>query len=326
MFGFFLAAAVGILTSNKGKSTPVTPAAGNSGQNSGSSSGNSVAAAPAETPAVGTYITTPDRVVSHSGWAYKNVTRSRETYTGFEDISICRPRFIFFKVSGLRPNTRHFGFFDKINVTGYINTDSFTYAQRETLSRNSPLRNPGERYVGSSGFPTDQGGPTSVIRSNDAGEIEGCFYLQSNETLSFPAGNRQMVFLDISAYKPLDAISFAQASFTVDGGVEEYLKTYYTQSVRYWDTWTTTIPGSTVYVPPIAKPAPPVPPVASDPDPAPTAPAVVPKPAPVVKTRKSDDDGPGLKATHHANGTITFTNTNTGKVVAAHNHGNHFGK
>ena len=311
MFGFFLAAAVGILTSNKGKSTPVT---GNSGQNSGSSSGNSVAAAPAEAPAVGTYITTPDRVVSHSGWAYKNVTRSRETYTGFEDISICRPRFIFFKVSGLRPNTRHFAFFDKKNVTGYINTDSFTYAQRETLSRNSPLRNPGERYVGSTGFPTDQGGPTSVIRSNDAGEIEGCFYLQSNETLSFPAGNRQMVFLDISAYKPLDAISFAQASFTVDGGVEEYLKTYYTERVRYWDTWTTTIPGSTVYVPPIAKPAPPV---ASDP--APTAPAVVPKPAPVVTTRKSDDD-PGLKATHHSNGVITFTNTNTGKVVATHNH------
>ena len=155
MFGFFLAAAVGILTSNKGKSTPVTPAAGNSGQNSGSSSGNSVAAAPAEAPAVVTYITTPDRVVSHSGCAYRNVTRSRETYTGFEDISICRPRFIFFKVSGLRPNTRHFAFFDKKNVTGYINTDSFTYAQRETLSRNSPLRNPGERYVGSTGFPLD---------------------------------------------------------------------------------------------------------------------------------------------------------------------------
>jgi hypothetical protein len=311
MFGFFLAAAVGILTSNKGKSTPVTtPVTGNSG----SSVANASCSWPTEKPAVGTYVTTPDRVVSHSGWAYRNVTRSRESYTGFEDISICRPRFIFFKVSGLRPNTRHFAFFDKINVTGYINTDSFTYAQRETLSRNSPLRNPGEKYVGSTGFPTDQGGPTSVIRSNDAGEIEGCFYLQSNETLSFPAGNRQMVFLDISAYKPLDAISFAQASFTVDGGVEEYLKTYYTETVRYWDTWTTTIPGSTVYVPPIVKPAPPV---ASDPSP--TAPAVVPKPAPVVTTRKSDDDDAGLKATHH-NGVVTFTNTDTGKVVAVHDH------
>lgn len=245
--------------------------AGNSGSNaSGATEGPK---------GYGVYTTSGGYSVTNSGWAYKNVTRSRETYTGFEDIPICRPRFIFFKVAGLRPNTRHFVFFDKVNVTNYVNTDSFTYAQRETLSRNSVLRNPGEKYVSETGFPTEQGGPTSVIRSDDAGEIEGCFYLQSNGDLNFPAGNRQMVFLDISAYKPLEAISYATASFTVDGGIEDYLRTYYTERVRYWDTWTTYVPPSTSFTP-VEKPAP-----------------VVPKTdtttsAPVVEKRPKDDPPP----------------------------------
>ena len=187
---------------------------------------------------------------SHSGWATQTVTRSREDYTGFDDIAICRPRFIFFKVTGLRPNTRHFAFFDKINVTDYVNVDSFTFAQRETLSRNSVLANPGDTYKTATEFPAEQGGKSAVIRSDDAGEIEGCFYLQSNETLNFPAGNRQLVFLDISAYNPNDAISIATANFTVDGGVENYLKEYYTTTQRYWATWTTT---SYVYVDPPAN-------------------------------------------------------------------------
>ena len=260
------------------------------------SSGSNASGATEGPSGYGVYTTTGGYSVSHSGWAYKNVTRSRETYTGFEDIPICRPRFIFFKVSGLRPNTRHFVFFDKVNVTNYVNTDSFTYAQRETLSRNSVLRNPGEKYVSETGFPTEQGGPTSVIRSDDAGEIEGCFYLQSNGDLNFPAGNRRMVFLDISAYKPLDAISYATASFTVDGGIEDYLRTYYTERVRYWDTWTVNYGPTTSFVAkdkPIEKPKPP-------------AETPVPKtdtttPAPVVKKRAKDDDGPKISVDKQGN-------------------------
>lgn len=295
MFGLFLGIAAAIISSNKGKSSDSGAKATNAGGGSGSGGGTSVSGATEGPQGYGIYTTTPEKTISHSGWATRTETRSRENYTGFEDITICRPRFIFFKVSGLRPNTRHFVFFDKVNVTNYVNVDSFTYAQREGLGRNSLLRNPGEKYVGETGFPTEQGGPSSVIRSNDAGEIEGCFYLQSNNTLNFPTGNRQMVFLDISAYKPLEAISYATASFTVDGGIEEYLKTYYTETVRYWDTWTTTIPASTNFTA-VEKPKP-----ATD--------TSVPKtdttsPAQVATTRNNDDDSPKMK--HKSNGDITF--------------------
>lgn len=295
MLGLFLTIAAGILTSNKGKSSADDTKPANAGGGSGGGGGVSVPGATEGPQGYGVYTHTPSSSYTASGWAYKNVTRSRETYTGFEDISICRPRFIFFKVSGLRPNTRHFVFFDKINVTNYVNTDSFTYAQRETLSRNSVLRNPGEKYVGETGFPAEQGGPTSVIRSDDAGEIEGCFYLQSNGDLNFPAGNRQMVFLDISAYKPLEAISYATTSFTVDGGIEDYLRTYYTERVRYWDTWTVTVPASTSFTA-VEKPKPAIETTVPKTDT--TSPAVV------KTTRSNDDDSP--KMTHHSNGDISF--------------------
>ena len=52
------------------------------------------------------------------------VTNSRRVYTGFEDATRARAKFIFFKCEGLTPNTRHFFFFDNKNVTNYISTDS----------------------------------------------------------------------------------------------------------------------------------------------------------------------------------------------------------
>lgn len=215
------------------------------------------------------------------------VTRSRDDYTGFDDVAICRPRFIFFKVTGLRPNTRHFVFFDTVNVTDYVNVDSFTYAQRLTLSRNSLLRNPGDAYVNETEFPSAQGGKSSVIRSDDAGEIEGCFYLQSNETLNFPTGTRKLVFLDISSYKPAEAISYATASFTADGGVENYLRTYYTttKTVRKTEKAESTV---TELGEAMEKPTPP---------------AVTTSTSSISSSR--DDDGPVVK--HHKNGDISFT-------------------
>jgi len=215
------------------------------------------------------------------------VTRSRDDYTGFDDVAICRPRFIFFKVTGLRPNTRHFVFFDTVNVTDYVNVDSFTYAQRLTLSRNSLLRNPGDAYVNETEFPTAQGGKSSVIRSDDAGEIEGCFYLQSNATLNFPTGTRKLVFLDISSYKPAEAISYATASFTADGGVENYLRTYYTttKTVRKTEKAESTVTEFTA----MEKPVPP---------------SVTTSTTSISSSR--DDDGPTVSIDKQGNVSFTY--------------------
>jgi hypothetical protein len=182
------------------------------------------------------------------------VTNSRRVFTGFEDATRARAKFIFFKCEGLTPNTRHFFFFDNKNVTNYISTDSVNAPDDYyTLPRNDPKRSPGRKFVNETGFPTVYGGPTSEIYSDDTGKIEGLFYLQSNNNFYFPTGTRTLTAIDISVLNLENAISKTQQQFVIDGGVERYRMDYYrvaktgTRSYSY-NVW-------------VADPTPPQPPV-----------------------------------------------------------------
>lgn len=157
-----------------------------------------------------------------------DVEQSSTDFAGFDDITVCRPKFIYFKVTGLRPNTRHFAFLDTTNVTNYINTSIATINDFKNLSRNDRKRNPGELYVNETGFPTALGGPTGSIFSDAEGKIEGVFYLQSNATVNFPAGTRKLAFIDISVLNPEVALSYANGVYSANGGIENYNVNYYT--------------------------------------------------------------------------------------------------
>lgn len=181
------------------------------------------------------------------------VTEQTKTdYTGFDDVSICRPKLLYFKAVGLRPNTRHFVYFDKVDVSNYINTSISNVTEFRNLARNDPKRNPGEKYIQESGFPTALGGPTTPILSDASGTIEGVFYLQSNNILSFPAGRRIMSFIDINILDPESALSFATATFTVDAGIENYATSYYTTSSQVRRTGTK---NNLTFIAPVIKEA-----------------------------------------------------------------------
>lgn len=156
------------------------------------------------------------------------VEQSSTDFSGFDDITVCRPKLIYFKVTGLRPNTRHFAFLDTTNVTNFINTSIATINDFKNLGRNDRKRNPGELYVNETGFPTALGGPTGSIFSNAEGKIEGVFYLQSNATVNFPAGTRKLAFIDISALNPEVSLSYANGIYSANGGIENYNVNYYT--------------------------------------------------------------------------------------------------
>jgi len=159
-------------------------------------------------------------------------TRSRVNFVNFDDVGICRPKFIYFKVSGLWPNKRHFAFFDRINVSNYINTDNRNITDYGSLSRNDQLRNPGDKYTSETGFPQELGGPDTAIYSDANGVIEGIFYLQSNSALNFPNGTRTFEFFDTTRADPDIAISYAAATYVSDGGIENYETEYYTVVVE----------------------------------------------------------------------------------------------
>jgi hypothetical protein len=206
-------------------------------------------------------VNTTDKTITVTKSRIENTTiyttQSRSVFTGFDDVAIARPKFIYFKVSGLRPNDRHFFFFDGINVTNYVTTDAVTVEDFYNLPRNDSRRNPGEKYKSATGFPSELGGPTSEIYADDTGTIEGVFYLQSNSTLSFPAGTRNFTILDISKFSPNTATSQATQEFTSDGGVENYRIDYYTVATPSSKTvtWTEVVDNPN-YVEPTPAPAP----------------------------------------------------------------------
>lgn len=158
-------------------------------------------------------------VQSGTKWVEQEV-RS-DVFKNFEDVTICRPKMIYFKATGLWPNTVHRAFFDGTDVTAYVNTNSVTIADYMALSRNSPLRNPGEKYIAETGFPTELGGG-SEIKTDLSGTVEGIFYLQSNATLNFPTGTRKL-----ELRSDTDEISTATGTYVVDGGLENYEAEYH---------------------------------------------------------------------------------------------------
>lgn len=203
---------------------------------------------------------------------YVNVAGSRSNFTGFNDVTVARPKFIYFTAAGLRPESRHFVFFDKINVTSYVSTGQGNIDTFNNLPRNDAKRNPGEQYINETQFPAALGGPTASIFSDDEGKIEGVFYLQSNSTTNFPCGRRILTVLDISAYNIDAATSMCSAQFVVDGGIEKYEVEHFTTSVKK-QRWVSPPPPPPPPPPPISTPAPLNPP--SNP-PAPTVTPITP--------------------------------------------------
>lgn len=165
-------------------------------------------------------------------------SHSRTDFTGFEDVTIARPKFIYFKAVGLKPSTRHWVFFDDVDVTNYVSTSAGTINDFNNLSRNDSRRNPGEKYISETGFPTELGGPTAQIISDQNGQIDGVFYLQSNSTLNFPTGKRILTLIDISKFDIENCTSHCSGNYIVDGGIENYKverwTTTETTTSRYW--------------------------------------------------------------------------------------------
>jgi hypothetical protein len=175
-------------------------------------------------------VTTYKSVVTGS----KTVTESKqvpyEVEQDLEDykIPLCRPRFIFFKFENLRPNTAHWIFFDGREVTKWVNT-SYSVDTYASLAANSILKNPGEKFVDATAFPSTDGlgGPTAAsgpLYTDATGKLEGVYYLQSNTTLNFNTGTRMLSAMDISVYNKEKAFSYADIPYEAEGILDRYTK------------------------------------------------------------------------------------------------------
>lgn len=138
-----------------------------------------------------------------------------------------RSKFIFFRATNLRPNTRFFAFYDGIDVSDFINGDT-SFTQMGLLERTSPYLEAGNIYNETTEFPAALGGK-SALYSNAVGEVEGVFLVPCHDGLRFAVGTNTFTLIDISILDPDTALSYAGTNFFSDGTLiktqEEELRT-----------------------------------------------------------------------------------------------------
>lgn len=172
--------------------------------------------------------------------AYREAYETRSADMGYDLIPIIRPNFAYFSFSGLRPNAPHWIFFDGKKITHFCNT-SYNAATYNTLNRNNSIRNPGDKYIHETAFPTELGGPTAAagqpVYSDASGNLDGLFYIQSNATTSFPTGNRTLVVTDLSVLDKEECLSWAQAEYAAVGEYELYYQYQHAYQEAYEETY-----------------------------------------------------------------------------------------
>jgi len=173
----------------------------------------------------------------------KNVTKTRTL--GYDAIPIHRPKFIYFEFTGLRPDAPHWMFFGGIEITKFVNT-SYTKANYEAAGRNSALKEPGERFVSATEFPsgggltyggaTAQGGSSAPLYSDSNGILKGVFYLQSNTTYnwSINTDGHQLLATDVYTTDTTNALSVGSALFRGFGQYENYWQWTEQVSTQVW--------------------------------------------------------------------------------------------
>jgi hypothetical protein len=137
-------------------------------------------------------------------------------------IQYMRNRFVFFKASGLRPNTRYFPFFDGVDVSNWVRAGSGLFQYMAGLSTDSIYLNPGESYKNSTSYPVALGGLTASIISDTNGEVEGIFFIPSRDTIKFLTGDRTFTLIDISVINKVNCTSYADAMYSASGTLRHW--------------------------------------------------------------------------------------------------------
>ena len=124
-----------------------------------------------------------------------------------------RARKVYFKATGLRPNTRVFTFLDGNNISNLTNgaggEGSFQFYSDTDSDFGNTLKNITVHPDGASTLVTDANGI-----------ISGSFIVPNNDTTKIKTGTRQFKILDISVDKEQDAASVTSASYTASGFID----------------------------------------------------------------------------------------------------------
>lgn len=124
-------------------------------------------------------------------------------------IPYMRSKKIYFRAYNLKPNTRHWAFFNNVPVADWVRSETF---QRNSLNDSDY----GTEHANASQHP----GGKSNLETNAEGYVDGSFFIPSTSTTKFTTGSKEFKLLDISVAKDKNATSIAKTTFTSSGVLE----------------------------------------------------------------------------------------------------------
>ena len=139
-----------------------------------------------------------------------------------------RSRKVYFKATGMRPNTRVFAFFDNKHISdsatgNYVNSEDFVfYGDPAGDGDNS------NTFNRATTFP-DATNQTLITDGN--GAIEGAFIVPNNDGLKFRTGTREFKLMDITGTDESFAGTVAKTSYTASGLIDTKQGSYHSTRI-----------------------------------------------------------------------------------------------
>jgi hypothetical protein len=124
-------------------------------------------------------------------------------------VPFMRSRKIYFKTSGLVPNSTYFAFFGGTPVASWVREETF-------VKHSEDVEDYGNRYGNITAHPE---GATALVADAN-GTIEGSFFIPNTPAIRFRTGSREFALLDISVYDKNAATSTSTAIYTSSGAIE----------------------------------------------------------------------------------------------------------
>ncbi len=135
----------------------------------------------------------------------ENVTESLgDRVVDVSFVPFIRSRKLYFRGTGLKPNTQVFPYFDGVNVSGYVKSSAFV-----------EFRDDDEHQDHSNDSPASIGADT--LTTNDAGTVTGYLIIPNNDILRFRTGEREFILSDNRDNDLTAANTFAKATYSARG-------------------------------------------------------------------------------------------------------------
>jgi hypothetical protein len=124
-----------------------------------------------------------------------------------------RSRIIAFKATRLKPNTEVYAFFDGVNVSDYVRTETDAWADMLYSVNDNPVLN------GKNTLTAHPLGSSTLV-TDAKGEVRGSFFIPNNDATFFKTGNREFKLTDNTSNNDAFATTLATANYSAKGLIE----------------------------------------------------------------------------------------------------------